>query len=596
MITIEQGIIFATIILTLILFITGRWRYDVVALIALLIVTLFGLIPVERTFSGFSNPAVITVAAVLVLSRGLQNSGIVDLIGQQLERIKGGVTIQLAALTTIVAFLSAFMNNVGALALLLPVVIKLAHNKKISTSLLLMPLAFASLLGGMTTLIGTPPNIIVASYRAQTGAEPFGMFDFSSVGVGVALAGIFFIVLIGWRLIPVRKKESASEGLFEIKNYLTEVRVTEKSGCIGKRLSEINDFANAEINTIGLIRDGERRMNPSGLNKLRIDDILIVSADAENLKKLVETANLELVGSEEITQPGSEDESESEELTVVEAVIMQNSLMLGGTARSINLRENYAVNLLAISRQGQVFRNRLDHIRFRNGDVLLLQSHLDKMKEVVETLGCLPLAGRDLQIGRSRKILPALGIFATALLLAAMGLVSAPVSFVAAVVFMIVTKIVSLREAYESVNWPILILLGAMIPVGQALETTGGAQLIANSMLLVADNLSPVGMLILIMVVTMFLSDIINNAAAVVLMAPIAINVAQGIGASADSFLISLAIGASCAFLTPIGHQSNTLVMGPGGYKFGDYWRMGLILEIVVITVSIPLILIFWPL
>lgn len=598
MITIEQTIIFATLVLTLILFVVGRWRYDVVALIALLIVTLFGLIPAERAFSGFSNPAVITVAAVLVLSRGLQNSGIVDLIGNQLERIRGGVTIQLAALTTIVAFLSAFMNNVGALALLLPVVIRLAHNKKISTSLLLMPLAFASLLGGMTTLIGTPPNIIVASYRAQTGAEPFGMFDFSPVGIGVALAGIFFIVLVGWRLIPVRKSESASEGLFEIENYLTEVRVPKKSGYIGKRLSEINDFAKAEINIIGLIRDSERRMNPSGLNKLRIGDILIISADAENLKKLVEAASLELVGGEEITQPGSETETESEsdELTVVEVVVMQNSLMLGGTARSLNLRENYAVNLLAISRQGQVFRKRLNHVRFRNGDVLLLQSHLDRMKEVVETLGCLPLAGRDLQIGRSRKILPALGIFATALLLAAMGWVSAPVSFLAAVVFMIVTRIVSLREAYESVDWPILILLGAMIPVGEALETTGGAQLVANSMLLVADNISPIVMLILIMVVTMFLSDIINNAAAVVLMAPIAINVAQGIGASSDSFLISLAIGASCAFLTPIGHQSNTLVMGPGGYKFGDYWHMGLVLEIIVVAVSIPLILIFWPL
>jgi di/tricarboxylate transporter len=598
MITIEQTIIFATLVLTLILFVVGRWRYDVVALIALLIVTLFGLIPAERAFSGFSNPAVITVAAVLVLSRGLQNSGIVDLIGNQLERIRGGVTIQLAALTTIVAFLSAFMNNVGALALLLPVVIRLAHNKKISTSLLLMPLAFASLLGGMTTLIGTPPNIIVASYRAQTGAEPFGMFDFSPVGIGVALAGIFFIVLVGWRLIPVRKSESASEGLFEIENYLTEVRVPKKSGYIGKRLSEINDFAKAEINIIGLIRDSERRMNPSGLNKLRIGDILIISADAENLKKLVEAASLELVGGEEITQPGSETETESEsdELTVVEVVVMQNSLMLGGTARSLNLRENYAVNLLAISRQGQVFRKRLNHVRFRNGDVLLLQSHLDRMKEVVETLGCLPLAGRDLQIGRSRKILPALGIFATALLLAAMGWVSAPVSFLAAVVFMIVTKIVSLREAYESVDWPILILLGAMIPVGEALETTGGAQLVANSMLLVADNISPIVMLVLIMVVTMFLSDIINNAAAVVLMAPIAINVAQGIGASSDSFLISLAIGASCAFLTPIGHQSNTLVMGPGGYKFGDYWHMGLVLEIIVVAVSIPLILIFWPL
>lgn len=589
--TLEQMAIFATLGLTLVLFVTGRWRYDVVALIALLIVTLTGLIPFDRAFSGFSNPAVVTVAAVLVLSRGLQNSGIVDLIGRQLERVKGGVTAQLAVLTVIIAVLSAFMNNVGALALLLPVVLQLAHKKEISPSVLLMPLAFASLLGGMTTLIGTPPNIIAASFRQQTGAEPFGMFDFSLVGVGVAVAGLLFIVLLGWRLIPIRKGKSQSGSLFEIENYITEVRIPEESKLNGKRLREVNVFSRAEVNVVGLVRNGERRMEPSALIKLRSNDILIVSADTENLKKLVETAELELVGSEKIGKI----ELESEDVTLIEAVIMPNSLMLGGTARSLNLRANYGINLLAVSRQGQIFRTRLDRIRFRNGDVLLLQSHIETLKEVAEKLGCLPLAGRGLQIGQARQILPALGIFSAALLAAASGLVPAQVSFVAAVVAMVVMKIVSLRDAYESVDWPILILLGAMIPVGEALEQTGGAQLIANLLLDASDQVPPVLMLVLVMVATMFLSDVINNAASVVLMAPIAINVAQGMGVSIDPFLMALTIGASCAFLTPIGHQSNTLVMGPGGYKFGDYWRMGLILEIIVLAVGIPLILIFWP-
>ena len=589
--TTGQLIIFATLILTLFLFITGRWRYDIVALIALLIVTLTGLIPVSRTFTGFSNPAVITVAAVLVLSRGLQNSGIVDWIGQQLERLKGGVTIQLLALTTIVAILSAFMNNVGALALLLPVVLQLARKKKISASMLLMPLAFASLLGGMTTLIGTPPNIIAASFRQQAGAEPFGMFDFAPVGVGVAIAGLLFIGLIGWRLIPVRQGKSSSEDLFEIENYVTEVIITEDSGLNGKRLREVNPFCKTDVNIVGLIRDGERRMEPSAMSKLRVADILIISSDTENLKKLVDTAKLELVGSKQIGQA----DLESDDVTLIEAVVMPSSLTLGGTARSLNLRANYGVNLLAISRQGQIFRSRLDRIRFRTGDVLLLQSHIETIKQVIETLGCLPLAGRSLRIGHPRQMLPALGIFGAALLVAALGLIPAAVSFVAAVVLMVVLKIVSLREAYESIDWPIIILLGAMIPVGEALETTGGAQLVANSLLGFSGQIAPAVMLIIVLVSTMFLSDVINNAAAVVLMAPIGINVAQGMNASIDPFLMAITIGASCAFLTPIGHQSNTLVMGPGGYKFGDYWRMGLVLELIVVAVAIPLILIFWP-
>jgi di/tricarboxylate transporter len=590
--TTAQWIIFGTLLLTLILFITGRWRYDVVALIALLIITLTGLIPVEQVFSGFSNSAVVTVAAVLVLSRGLQNSGVVDLIGGWLSGLKGGITIQLAALTALVAILSAFMNNVGALALLLPVVLQLARKKQIPASSLLMPVAFASLLGGMTTLIGTPPNIIAASFREQTGEAPFNMFDFTPVGGGVALAGLLFIILIGWRLIPKRQGRDSSDSLFEIENYITEIKVSEKSDLAGKRLREIGDFSKAEVLIIGLVRGGERRMEPSAYTKLQANDILIVSADTENIKKLADTSGVELVGNEKINRQ----ELESDEVTLMEAVIMPNSMMAGGTARSLNMRSRYGVNLLAISRQGKLLRRRLDHIRFQVGDVVLLQSHAETMKKIVETLGCLPLAGRNLRIGQPRQIFLALAIFTAALVTAALGMIPVQVAFVAAVVLMVIVKLVSLPDAYESVDWPIIILLGAMIPVGGALESTGGAQLIADSILRISSQMSPAITLIILLVATMFLSDLVNNAASIVLMAPIGISVAEGMGVSIDPFLMAITIGASCAFLTPIGHQSNTLVMGPGGYKFGDYWRMGLLLEIIVAIVAIPLILIFWPL
>ena len=588
----QQWIIFATLILTLFLFVSGRWRYDVVALLALLIVTLTGLIPVEHAFTGFSNPAVVTVAAVLVLSRGLQNSGIIEWIGEKLSSLKGGITLQLTALTLIVMFLSAFMNNVGALALLLPVALGLAKKKNIPASALLMPIAFASLLGGMTTLIGTPPNIIVSSFRQETRAEPFGMFAFSPVGVGVALAGVMFIILIGWRLIPHRRGNADSDSLFEIENYITEVKVTENSNLAGKRLWEINSFTKAQSIVFGLIRGKEKYLEPSRLRVLRPADVLILSSDTENLKKLVASSDLELVGSQQIVR----EDLESDEVSLVEVVIMPNSMLLGGTAHSLNLRVEHGVNLLAISRQGKVLRNRLDRIRFRTGDVLLLQSHVVTMKETVDVLGCLPLAGRGLQIRPKGQMLAALGIFAGALLIAATGLIPVQIAFVAAVVIMIIAKIVSLREAYESVNWPIIILLGAMIPVGEALETTGGAQRIAESLLHISEFFPPAGTLTITLIATMFLSDLVNNAAAVVLMAPIGIRIAEGLGASVDPFLIAIAIGASCAFLTPIGHQSNTLVMGPGGYKFGDYWRIGLLLEIIVIVVAVPLILHFWPL
>jgi di/tricarboxylate transporter len=587
----QHWIIFGTLLLTLVFFITGRWRYDVVALLALLTLTLTGLIPPERTFSGFSNPAVITVAAVLVVSRGLQNSGVVDLIGQQLARLKGGITVQLAALTGLIMLLSAFMNNVGALALLLPVTIQLSRKKDIPPSVFLMPIAFASLLGGMTTMIGTPPNIIVTSFREHAGLEPFRMFDFTPVGVGVALAGVAFITLLGWRLIPMRTSNASTNGMFDIEKYFTEVRVPENAKEAGMKLSEFRELSEAQAVIVGLVR-GKQKQMVQAQTVIQAGDILTVRIDSENLENLINTTGLELVGSEKIGRA----DLESDEIHLAEAVVMPNSMMIGGTAHSLNLRRNYGVNLLAISRQGARLRARLDRVTFQMGDVLLLQGPESMLKEILATLGSLPLAGRGLRLGQPRRIALSLIIFASALGVAAVGLVPVSVAFVTALVGMLIAKLLSLREAYESIDWPIIILLGAMIPVGEALETTGAAQLIADGLLHLSSQMSPVVTLAIVLVGTMFLSDLVNNAAAVVLMAPIGISVAQGLNASVDPFLIAVAIGASCAFLTPIGHQSNTLVMGPGSYKFGDYWRMGLPLEIIVVIVAIPLILLVWPL
>jgi len=586
-------VVFIVLALALFLFITGRWRYDIVALLALLAVTVTGIIPGELAFAGFGHPAVITVAAVLVVSRGLRNSGVVDFLAKPLFQVSDRPIAQVSALSSLVAALSAFMNNVGALALLMPVAIRMARKNGRSPSLLLMPLAFASLLGGLITLIGTPPNIIIATFRAEAVGEPFRMFDFTPVGLGVATAGLLFVALIGWRLVPQRKGAASREELFEIGDYITEVSVPEESKLVGMRIRDIGEVSDAEVVVLGLIRDKQRQHSPSSFTTLRGGDLLIVEADSEDLRELVDAAGLSLSGSRKL---GEEALGSSDRISLMEAVVMSDSHIVGQTARSLNLRLRYGVNLLGVARMGSRIQRRLRSIRFQVGDVLLLQGPTETFSATLSALGCLPLAGRDLSLGRPRRVVLGVGIFGLALLLAAFGLLPIQVTFMGAAVAMIMARIISLQEAYESIDWSVIVLLGAMIPVGQALELSGGADLIAQGTLAVSQNLPPVVSLIIVLVATMFLSDLVNNAAAAVLMAPIAMAVASGLGASVDPFLMCVAIGASCAFLTPIGHQSNTLVMGPGGYQFGDYWRMGLLLEVIIVAVAIPLIMIFWPL
>lgn len=458
--------------------------------------------------------------------------------------------------------------------------------------MLLMPIAFAAHFGGDFTLIGTPTNLIVSAFREQSLGQPFGMFDFSPVGIGVAIPSLIFLILIGWRLIPTRRGSTSPNDMFEIERYATELRIPENSKLNGKRLRDLQDLIKTEVIISGLVRNGERRMAPSPQTKFRAEDVLILQTDTENLDKLIADAGLELVGSKQIVQ----EDLDSDEISLMEAVITANSLLVGSTARSLNLRKRFNVNLLAIARQGRRLRTRLDRIRFQMGDVLLLQSHTETLKDTLAALGCLPLIERGLRIGQPRKTFLSVAIFLTAMALSAAGLVPVQITFIAAAVLMVMLKLLTLSEAYESIDWPIIFLLGAMIPVGQALETTGGAQLLADALLRIAGQLPPAGIMVILLVVIMFLSDLVNNAAAVVLMTPIGINIAQGLGVSVDPFLMVMAVGSSCAFLTPIGHQSNALVMGPGGYKFGDYWRLGLPLEFIIVITAIPLILFFWPL
>ncbi len=589
----SQIIIFSILALLLLLFVWGKWRYDLVALFALLLVTILGLIPPETAFSGFGHPAVITVAAVLIVSKALFNSGMVDYIVRIMGRAGDNPLVQLFVLVLAVTVCSGFMNNIGALALFMPVAIRMARKKNRSPSLFLMPLAFGSLLGGLITQVGTPPNIIISIFRAETAVGlPFRMFDFAPVGAGVALAGVLFIVLVGWRLIPQRKGQSAKEDLFEIDDYITEVIVSEKSSLDGKRLRDLENATEGDVVVVGHIRNGQKYAAPSPYRTFKAGDTLVIRADAEDLQELLSTAGLKLAESGKFDQEALS----SDDVAVIEATITKNSIMEGRTARNLNLRSLYGVNMLGLSRQGGRLRSKPDTIRFRVGDVLLMQGPEQTMQEVLPTLGLLPLVERGLKVDQPQRVFLGMAIFATSIVLAALGVLPIQIAFTAAALVMVIAGFLSLREIYESVDWPVIILLGAMIPVSTAFEATGGAQLISAGILNLSNSFDPWVILTLVLVGTMFLSDLVNNAAAAVLMAPVALSIAGGLGASADPFLMAVAIGASCAFLTPIGHQSNALVMGPGGYRFGDYWKMGLPLEIIIVLVAVPLIILTWPL
>ncbi|WP_420466765.1 SLC13 family permease [Panacagrimonas sp.] len=583
--------VFAVLLATLGLFVWDRFRYDAVALAALLALVLLGAVPPGEAFNGFAHPAVVTVAAVLVISRGLANAGVVDLIASRLSGVGKPVWIQVASLGAVVALLSAFMNNVGALALLMPVAMRMARERQTSPSNVLMPLAFASLLGGLITLIGTPPNLIVSSFRAREGAEPFSMFDFAPVGLILTVAGVVLVALLARRLIPQGQGDGGGKAL-AIQDYLTELRLPEDNRWVGKALGSLAHELGEDVRVAGLVR-GERRVpGHSRYERLESGDMVIVEADAEDLKNVVEKHGFELAGRGDPTR----DLLESGDLNLAEAVVQSGSRMAGQSARSLGLRIWHGLNLLAVSRQGQRLHARLGNLRLEPGDVVLLEGDRETLPTALQNLGCLPLADRELKIGSPSRLGLALGLFVAALAAAATDLLPAQVSLSAAALTMAATGMVSAREAYQSIEWPIVVLLAAMIPVGMALETSGGAASVAGAMSTALSDLPPelaVGALI---VVTMLLSNVVNNAAAAVLMCPIALGLGRSLEVQSDPLLMAVAVGASCAFLTPIGHQSNTLVLGPGGYRFRDYWPLGLPLSLMLAVLASLTIPMFWAL
>ena len=619
--TTDQVTIITVLVSIMALFLWGRWRHDMVAMGGLLVCVVAGLVPAGEAFSGFGHPAVITVACVLILGYGLLVSGAVDVLARRMLPASAGPTLTILSLIAIAALLSAFMNNVGALALLMPVAIQMASKLELPPGKVLMPLAFGSILGGMTTLIGTPPNLIVSEFRANTGMGVFHMFDFTPVGLAVAVFGIVFIGLIGWRLVPSR--ERTDTGSFDSGTYLSEVRIVKGSKAVGKRLSEAEQMLDeADAQVVGMIRQGVHITTPSCRRMLAEGDILVVEVEPESLATALSSLGLKLeedipteADDESATQEQAapivkkdkaavdteeenkdKDKAKPDEVIIQELVVMPNALLVGRSAQAIELRTRHGINLLALSRQGRRSIRRLRSTPLQAGDVLLLQGSPEAIAGFASLFGCLPLATRDIRVPKKGQALSAALVMAAAVTAAAFGVLPVAILFAIAVTIYIAIDIVPLRSVYTAIDWPVIVLLAAMLPVANAVATTGTADLVAGILLEHVTQGNAIIGLVALLVVTMFLSDLVNNAATAAVMCPIAISTAGQFGVSADAFLMAIAVGASCAFLTPIGHQNNTLILGPGGFRFGDFWRLGLLLEVIVVFVSVPVILWVWPL
>jgi len=591
--TTPQILLFAILLLLFALLIWGRWRYDLVAFAALVTALVAGVVPADQAFAGFGHPATVVVALVLVVSRGLSNSGVVEYLAGKVIDATRPLFAHIGIMSGLAAVLSAVMNNVAALALLMPVDLEAAAKAKRSPALTLMPLSFASILGGLATLIGTPPNIIIATFRGEALGEPFDMFDFTPVGAACALAGVLFVALVGWRLIPTeRGAHDSPRELFELEDYVAELKVPEGAKAIDQKVAELTEPSeSSDVQVLGLIRRGNRL--PAGARQVRVieGDVLVLQAGPEAIEKFAGAHGLDYVDTDQ--GPGI---LKGGDLELAEVVVPPGARIEKRSALSLRLLQRYSVHLLGVSRQGQRLRERVRRLVVQAGDVLLLLGPSGELNEAIQRLGCLPLAKRGLQVLQREKAGLAVAIFVAAIGLASFGLIYLPVALAVVVAVYVFAGIVPLRELYDSVEWPVIVLLGSLIPIGQALETSGGTALIAGGLVSLSAGQSAAVVLTLLMIITMTLSDVMNNTATAVIAAPIALDVAGRLGVNPDPFLMAVAIAASCAFLTPIGHKNNTLIMGVGGYRFGDYWRMGLPLEVLIIVVSVPMILWVWPL
>jgi di/tricarboxylate transporter len=590
--TLPQALAFTIVGVMMALFVWGRIRYDVVALLALVAAVFSGIVPAKEAFAGFSDDVVIIVGSALVVSAAVARSGVTEIAIRPLAPYIRTTRAQVFVLVLAVIMLSTFIKNVGALAILLPVALQFAKKSDTSPSQLLMPLAFGSLLGGLITLVGTSPNVIVSRVREELTGEPFRMFDYAPVGLGLSAIGLLYITFAHFILPKERRGGVSLDAAINIENYVVEARVPEKSAFVGKAAGEVEAFGEGDAKLTTVVRERFRRYKPTRTLELRAGDVLLLEGEPSALERIVARGGLVLAGKE----AEKEKAGDGDEIGVVEGVVTGDSALVGANLIEMDVRKRYDVNVLAISRSGERISQRLRSVRFQAGDVVVMQGRFEILPETLKDLGILPLAERDVGLGRGRRRWIPLLLLAAAIAAVVTEILPIAMAFFAAAVGMVLTKTLTLREAYESIEWPILILLGALIPVSEAVRTTGASDLIAGWLHTAAGGLPALAAVGLMLVAAMAVTPFLNNAATVLVVAPIASGFATRLGLNPDPFLMAVAVGAACDFLTPFGHQCNTLVMGPGGYRFGDYWKLGLPLSVLIVVLGVPLIATFWPL
>ena len=590
--TADQMAAIAIVVTMLGFFIWDRWRYDVVALGALLAAIAAGIVPQDKAFVGFSDQVIVVIAAVLVVSKAIARSGVLDRLARRLLKNVDTPSAQIGILAAAVALLSAFVKNVGTLGIFMPIAIQVARRSKQSPSIYLMPLAFASLIGGTITQIGTSPNLLISTVRQDVVGEPFRLFDYAWVGLPLTVLAVVFLAF-GWRLLPKdRKGAPTAEERFSIEDYTTELVIGEKSPLAGKTVGDLEKAAEGDVVVAAVIREGGHNYIPSPHWPLYVGDIVTVQAEPSALKHLVDEAKLDLAHARELAKT----EGEQDELATVEAVVGADSPLIGRTPRNFALRQRYDVNALAVSRAGRRRSARLQTHEFQVGDVVVLQGWEKNLQSTIGDLALLPLADRAIGLGTTSQGLVSLAVLAVAMILISFKAVTVAVGFFAAAVAVILLKQISLKDAYEAIEGPVLVLLASLIPIAQSLQATGVTDLIGHNMAVLGAAVPGYAALAMMLASAMILTPFLNNAAAVLMLGPVAGVVAKSLGYNADPFLMAVALGCACDFLTPIGHQNNLLVMGPGGYRFGDFWRLGLPLSLMVLFIGTPLIMLAWPL
>jgi di/tricarboxylate transporter len=588
----EITLVLIILFIAVFLFATEWIRMDLVSMMVLLALALTGLVSVEEAFSGFSNPAVITVAAMFIISAGLTNTGALAPLGEKLLRFSGNSEFRMIiAIMLCAALFSAFINNIGAAAMLMPLVVSVGQKSRISPSKLLIPLAFGSLLGGVCTLIGTPPNILMNALLTEYTGESFSMFDFTPVGLVILTTGVIYMAVIGRFLLPDRKGGTLTEA-YQVKEYITETEVLAGSPLDGQRISQCGLDRKFGLKVRAILRGRQKYPFPHRNRKVYVGDTLFLEGDPQAILKLREEQGLSIVPEQDNPTLDQQDKSS---MVVVEASLSPNSELVGKTLREVHFADTYGMTVLAIWRSGAPVVRKVDHVVLRFGDVLLLQGHKEKAIHLGSDHGFLLMGDVSPVTYRPQKAPLAVCTLFGVIVLAASGTLPIMLSACLGALLMVLFRCLRTREIYQTVNWQILVLIAGTLPLGIAMEKSGAAHFLAEQIVTTVGPWGPWAVLAAVFFITFALTEVMSHAAAAVLVAPIAYNTALDLAVSPKPFFMAVAVAASSCFMTPISHQSNALVMGPGGYRFVDYLKTGTPLNLLVWVVASLLIPLIFP-